>query len=138
MSDFPVYDNAFDEFSALFPDIASQRQIWFSDFLKRLASSTAVRIVTTRSDTSRSFLANTQITRQDGIEIRIADDVLHEKGILLPNFYLEGSMNITFMGVRIRQEKLVLHSDLSKSGSAAISTAYLEFDRRWERLRESP
>jgi hypothetical protein len=136
MSDFPVFDNAFDEFSALFPDLAAQRQIWFSEFLIQLASVTTVRVVTTRSDTSRTFLANSKLSQQHGIEVRLADDMLHEKGILLPRFYLEGSMNITFMGIRIRQEKLVLHADRSASGTAAISNAYLEFNRRWDGLSE--
>lgn len=134
MSDFPVFDNAFGEFASLFPDLADQRQIRFSDFLIELANVTEVRIVTIRSETSRSFLANSRISRHRGIRIRFADDSLHEKGILTPRFYLEGSMNITFMGVRVRKEKLQLHSDRTNSGISAIGTAFLEFDRRWMQL----
>ena len=137
MSDFPVFDNAFGEFSALFTDLADQRHIRFSDFLVELANSTEVRIVTIRSDTSKAFLANSRISRVRGIGTRFADDSLHEKGILTPHFYLEGSMNITFMGVRVRQEKLLLHSDGTAEGRVAIGTAYLEFDRRWEQLSAS-
>src|SRR5207253_3359073 len=89
MSDFPVFDNAFGEFSALFTDLADQRHIRFSDFLVELANSTSVRIVTIRSDTSKAFLANPRISRVRGIGIRFADNSLHEKGILTPHFYLE-------------------------------------------------
>jgi hypothetical protein len=134
MSDFPVFDNAFGEFAPLFPESSDQRQIRFSDFLIELASATEVRIVTIRSETSRAFLANPRIARHRGIHVCFADDSLHEKGILTPRFYLEGSMNITFMGVRVRQEKLLLHSDRTQDGRGAIGLAYLEFDRRWAQL----
>ena len=134
MSDFPVFDNAFNEFAALFPELADQRQIRFSDFLTELANVTEIRIVTIRSDTSRAFLSNPRLSRHRGIQVCFADDSLHEKGILAPGFYLEGSMNITFMGVRVRQEKLLLHADCTPEGRRAIGHAYLEFDRRWVQL----
>ena len=40
--------------------------------------------------------------------IRMAGEDLHEKGLLTPDFYLEGSMNLTYSGVHINQEKVEL------------------------------
>lgn len=134
ISDFPVFNNVYREYASLSPDYSEQRQIRFSDFLLELSSFAHVRIVTTRADTSRAFLSDPRFARAERIQFRYADDNFHEKGILSPQFYLEGSMNITFMGVHIRQEKVLLHTNDYPAGQRMILGAYLEFDRRWERL----
>jgi hypothetical protein len=134
ISDFPLFSNAFQEFAPLFPDHADQRRIRFSDFLVQLSRLTEVRIVTTRSDTSRAFLSDPRFGQLENFAYRFTKDEFHEKGMLSPHFYLEGSMNITFMGVHIRQEKVILHTDRVARGERLITEAYLEFDRRWVSL----
>jgi hypothetical protein len=134
ISDFPVFENGFGQFSALFPDLADQREILFSDFLVYLCALAEVRLVTKHTDVSHAFLRNSKLKAQHRIQSRFADRHFHEKGILAPHFYLEGSMNITFMGVRVNEEKVLLHTGQGPNGECAISTAYLEFDRRWSRL----
>lgn len=134
ISDFPLFENGFGQFGALFPEYADQRRIGFADFLVQLSVRTHIRIVTTRSSTSRSFLANTRFAQAERIQHRYAEDEFHEKGILTPRFYIEGSMNITFHGVHIRGEKITYHTTFSSDGLAKITAAYLEFDRRWNLL----
>ena len=134
ISDFPLFENGFGQFGALFPEEADQRRIAFSDFLVRLSEHSHIRIVTTRSSTSRSFLANARFARTECIQYRYADDEFHEKGILTPRFYIEGSMNITLHGVHLRGEKITYHTTFSQDGLAHITAAYLEFDRRWNLL----
>ena len=64
----------------------------------------------------------------------MSDDKLHEKGILTPLFYVEGSMNITYSGVMLNNEKVIFHSGDEKDVRARIQNAFLEFDRRWKLL----
>ena len=49
------------------------------------------------------------------IKVKFAKDDFHEKGILTNYFYIEGSMNITEHGVRVRGEKIVYHSVKNKN-----------------------
>jgi hypothetical protein len=134
ISDFPLFENGFGQFGALFPECAEQRRIRFSDFLVQLSEQVHIRIVTTRSATSRSFLSKPSLASAEYIQHRYAEDEFHEKGILTPQFYVEGSMNITFYGVHIRGEKVVYHTRFNADGRARITAAYLEFDRRWDLL----
>ncbi len=137
MSDFILFENFFHEYAALFPELADHSEIYFSDYLLRLAQKLPVRIVTTRSEVSQAFLSNLERTMgvHNKIDYRFAKDEYHEKGILAPSFYIEGSMNITYTGVYVRGEKITYHSGQSVYG-AKISSAYLEFDRRWLHLEQ--
>src|SRR4051794_35603686 len=56
MSDFVLFDNKFRQVGSLFPEIADKSTIRFSDFLRHLSAKMQVRIVTSRTDTSISFL----------------------------------------------------------------------------------
>ena len=64
----------------------------------------------------------------------MSNDKLHEKGILTPLFYIEGSMNITFSGVMLNDEKVIFHAGDDLPVRARIQNAYLEFERRWKLL----
>jgi hypothetical protein len=134
MSDFPLFQNHFGEFSALFPDRPDQIQIRFTDFLARLSEHRPVRLITVSNETSEAF-ARTPIWHEcNGIELRFAPETYHEKGVLAPDFYIDGSMNLTFSGVFIRDEKVTYYTE--REPSARITRAYLEFDRFWDGLAQ--
>jgi hypothetical protein len=131
MSNFDLFDNRFGAFASLFPDLADKPFIKFSDYLVRLARRCEVRIITTQTETSIAFVEILRQENSNGLFWRFADDEYHEKGILGPQFYIDGSMNITYSGVFIRGEKLTYYTAATPSGRAKIATAYVEFDRRW-------
>ncbi|MHC2088757.1 phospholipase D-like domain-containing protein DpdK [Methylobacterium sp. CM6244] len=143
MSDFALFDNRCGAYRSLFPMFADQERIMFSDFLARLAASgVEVRIITTRTETSARFLGSPRLKEPIAAEAglgriaaRYAEESYHEKGILAPSFYIEGSMNITHMGVFIRGEKVSYHTVGEPGHHPKIAAAYLEFERRWGQLR---
>lgn len=134
MSDFVLFENRFHEFERLFPELDSPTEIKFSDYLTRLSRRLNVRIITTQSDVSLSFLKRLAAAGNSQIQHRFAPDEYHEKGILAPSFYIEGSMNITYHGVYIRGEKITYHHAQNSPGAMKIAGAYLEYNRRWENL----
>lgn len=133
VTDFPLFRNQFRDYASLFPRLADEDEIWFSDYLVRLASDREVRLLTTDNAHSNAFLGMPKLDRP-GIHARLADGPYHEKGILAPSVYIEGSMNITYRGVFINREKVTLHSAPEPATLARIAAAYLEFDRHWENL----
>jgi len=133
LSDFVVFRNGCDEFLAVAPTLADSGPISFTRYLARLAQSREVRIVTSRTDASMTFIKNTALDVR-GIELRFADDNFHEKGIVGPGFYIEGSMNLTYRGVYVNGEKITYHAAVDAEGSAKVARAYLEFARLWENI----
>jgi len=132
MTQFSVASNAFDNFVPLFPDISGRHEILFATYLVRLARDRVVRLVTTDKPPSREFLATSGL--RSAVEIRVVEDGFHEKGILAPGFYLEGSMNLTHNGVYVNGEKVTYHVGGDPEGDERLARAYLEFNRRWETL----
>lgn len=133
ISDFVLFENEFRQYGSVFPEIADSSGIRFFDYLGFLSRHMPVRIITTKTDTSLGFLRNID-AKTDGVQFKFAPDEYHEKGILAPSFYIEGSMNITYSGLYVRGEKITYHVGSTDEGAAKISGAYLEFDRRWEVL----
>lgn len=136
MSDFALFDNAAREVGSLFPDQADQERVSFIDFLGTVCARHDVRIITASNRTSDAFLERLRPTaRRAGgaLRMRIAPQETHEKGILAPGFYIDGSMNITHMGVHVNGEKIAYHAP-GVSDPARVLAAYLEFDRRWRLL----
>lgn len=133
ISDFTVFDNHFGEFDHLVPCADGGRSIRLSDCLRQLARVHEVRVISRNTDTTRGFLRTPGLA-DAGVQVRLADDALHEKGFLSPIFYFEGSMNITYSGVHINTEKLVYHAGTDQGVAQRMSLAYLELDRRWTQL----
>lgn len=134
ISDFPLLNNRFRQFSALFPELDARAAIRFADVLVFVCRRMPVRIITVENEVSTNFIRSLQLSENTGIRVRYAPEVHHEKGILTPWFYIDGSMNITFHGVHIRGEKITYHTSSSDEGQAKIARAYLEFDRYWSTL----
>lgn len=133
ITNFMVARNAFRDFEFLLPDLSDHDAVSFLDYLAHLARSRPVRMVSTAQPVSRAFIAS-PVLRLSGVEHRLAGDGFHEKGILAPGFYLEGSMNLTHNGVYVNGEKVTYHAESDMDGEGRIARAYLEFNRRWELL----
>jgi hypothetical protein len=136
ITDFPLFRNHFREHAALFPRLADENEIWLSDYLVRLAEDREVRVLASNNQYSQAFLADKKLAIRN-INARLAQGPYHEKGILGPDVYLEGSMNITFKGVFINKEKVTLHSGPDRLTLAKIAAASFEFDSHWENLNVS-
>jgi hypothetical protein len=134
ITDFDLFDNRFRDYAALFPRLADQPWIRFSDYLAQLSGKVAVRLLTTGNDRSAAFMSLPVLQWAPNVACRLGDSGFHEKGILAPTFYIEGSMNITHHGVRVRGEKVVYHSVVGAGVPGKIAAAYLELDRHWNTL----
>jgi hypothetical protein len=135
MSDFVLFENSYREYEALFPDLADHYEIMFSSYLARLSRKLPVRLITTKNDISEAFLNSLKNVRGAVFfQYRFADGDYHEKGLLAPSFYIEGSMNFTYSGVYVRGEKVTYHCALGEYGIKKVLGAYLEFNRRWKLL----
>lgn len=137
ITNFPLFDNSLDNFSSLLAGLQEQRQIWFSDVLVALSEENDVRLVTTRTKSSVAFVTSSRLAQARNLQFRFATDDYHEKGILAPSFYIEGSMNITYPGVHLRGEKVIYHTAVNQAGRSIIAGAYLEFNRRWDALKNA-
>ena len=133
ITDFDLFDNRFRDYSALFPRLAERPWIRFSDYVALLSTKLEVRVLTTDNEHSAGFMSNAALKAAPRVSCRFGDRKFHEKGILAPGFYIEGSMNITHHGVRVRGEKVVYHSAAAGVPSK-IAAAYLELDRHWKTL----
>ena len=135
ITDFDLFDNRFRDYAALFPRLAEQPWIRFSDYIAHLSLTFDVRLLTTNNDRSSGFMNLVQLKNSPRVSCRLGESKFHEKGILAPSFYIEGSMNITHHGVRVRGEKVVYHSVIGEGVPPKIASAYLEFDRHWITLK---
>lgn len=132
MSNFVLFENPFGEWGALFPELAEQTEIRFTEFLSKLSQQRPIRLVVVDNSTSQAFVNNPDIAESPGIESRFAPETYHEKGILAGEFYIEGSMNLTYSGVCLRDEKVVFHP--VRGNEEKLHLAFLQFDRLWENL----
>ena len=134
ISDFVLLNNQFRQFSSLFPELDSRAEVRFGEYLAAISLLMPVRIITVANDTSKNFIASPALRNAPGVDVRYAPEEHHEKGILTPWFYVEGSMNVTYHGVYVRGEKITYHTPGSPDGRQKIARAYLEFDRYWSSL----
>ena len=136
ITDFELFDNRYKEFSSLFTELSDRSFIMFSDFLTILSHKYKIRVIITKNERSNSFTDNQNFKN---IKVKFAKDDFHEKGILTNYFYIEGSMNITEHGVRVRGEKIVYHSVKNKNEQypSKFAQAYLEFNRFWENCNDA-
>lgn len=133
ISDFPVFDNRYGQFDALVPQARGTSKIRLGAVLGALGALAPVRIVSKKTEATRQFLAAQEFSQCD-VQVRLAGDELHEKGLLTPDFYLEGSMNLTYSGVHINQEKVSFHAGSDRPVVQRMAAAYAELNRRWDQL----
>jgi len=133
ITDFPLFDNRFGGYGVFFPEFADASEIRLTQFLARLSTLAEVRIMTTRTKQSTEFIAN-EFIHGSRVQVKFAPEITHEKGILAQNFYLEGSMNLTYKGAYINGEKVTYYASGTDKGRDKIARVYLEFDRKWHNL----
>jgi hypothetical protein len=137
MSDFRLLDNRFEQFADLFTSLtglADKSQILFSETLRELSSRKPVRLVTVRHPSSMAFVERLLDAAEPNIAVHFAPDIYHEKGLLCDAFYIEGSMNFTYSGVYVRDEKVSCHTADDAEGRQRIDAAFIEFDLLWSNL----
>jgi hypothetical protein len=140
LTDFPVFDNAFGQFQPLFqsrPEFGEQDRILFSQALIELSSRSPVRLIGVSGPNALPFMYATISGNNPNLSARLASQLHHEKGLLCPAFYLEGSMNFTYNGVYNRDEKISVYTPGTPQGSQKIGAAMLEFNRLWDKLTGS-
>lgn len=140
LTDFPLFDNAFGQFAPLFrrrTEFAEHAEILFSETLIELSACMPIRIIALPGEHAGAFLRRVMRNETPGISGRFASELYHEKGLLCPSFYVEGSMNFTYSGIYRRDEKITAHTSDSPEGRQKIAAAELEFQRLWKTRKNS-
>ncbi|MEO9028101.1 MAG: phospholipase D-like domain-containing protein DpdK, partial [Ktedonobacteraceae bacterium] len=126
LSNVPLIDNRFGQFRALVGE-RDKADLHLGNILTLLAArGTQVRILyrTPPNEITRQFVESLQNVAN--IECRAKRD-LHEKGLITSHFYVHGSMNFTYSGVKINDESVDITND-----EATIWQALQEARMSWE------
>ena len=134
ITDFTVFDNRYGQFDVLIPAMRGSSKIRFGDVLLALSAESEIRIISKETEATKQFLAQRNFPTSN-VFARMADESLHEKGLLTPDFYLEGSMNLTYSGVNLNREKVSYHAGTDRPVVERMAAAYAELNRRWQQLR---
>lgn len=129
ISDVEIIDNSAREFASLEADWPAA-PIRLSQVLRALLSrGVQIRLVI-REDGHNDYF----ITLLQTLKARYGDQIkwtveksFHAKGLLGRDYFLSGSMNLTFNGISVNGEHLVLRTD-----PAAVAEQSIELESRWE------
>ncbi|MBD3920998.1 phosphatidylserine/phosphatidylglycerophosphate/cardiolipin synthase family protein [Paenibacillus sp. PR3] len=127
ISDIPVIDNQSNQFTSLEPSWA-RKQVYISDVIARLVEmGTTVRIGTRDNDHNELFIerVTSKISEHNKFSIKTSP-LLHNKGLLADDFYLNGSMNFTYNGISISEEYVQLVTNAKE-----IAENRVTFAARW-------
>lgn len=125
ISNIPVLDSRTGAFTGLDP-AWGRRQIRLSEVLGRLMQLGSNVVLATRPvRTNSNFLRLLQErVKEFGVESRLTlleREELHNKGILGDDFYLAGSMNLTWNGVEVLDEFVTYSTAGSALGEARLA-----------------
>ena len=125
LSDIELLDNRSGAFASLDPQWGS-RQIRLVEMLGRMLELGTEVVIATRPDAhNESFLRKLDdVAKAAGNDSRLTIHrlpTLHTKGILGDDFYVSGSMNITFNGVEVLEEGLLFTTDAESVSNARIA-----------------
>jgi hypothetical protein len=130
VSDIAIIDNRAGAFGGLNP-LWGQRRLRLSEVLRRLLGLGAEVVIATRPDehnvTFKTVMEDH--TRSDGTRTRITwhfEEELHTKGLLGDDYYLGGSMNLTYRGVEVLEETVLFEVD-----AEAVARTRLILHDRW-------
>jgi hypothetical protein len=130
ISDVPVVDNSAGTFSMLDSEW-EERWLYLSEVLVTLMKRGAlVRVKTNDDPHNRAFLERlASRSGAAGAKERCqtrSDPDAHSKGIVGKTFALRGSMNLTYRGLREREETVEIDVD-----TEGVATLRLEFSAEW-------
>lgn len=127
MTDVEMLDNRGGSFSSLLPT-AGLRQIRLSEILATLLDRTKVNIVARPDEHNAAFVAKLEdLAHSLGLDssLRVLRrDTLHLKGLLGGDYYVSGSMNLTYSGIEINEEEITFERSPDQ-----VSTARIHFEQ---------
>ena len=133
ISDVEILDNSTRRFAAIEPDWPTA-PIRLSQVLGALlARGTQLRLVIREHGHNEYFIARLQTLKgRFGDQLKwVVEPDFHAKGLLGDDYFLSGSMNLTFNGISVNGEHLILRTD-----PAAIAEQAEQLHLQWEeRLR---
>ena len=126
ISDIEILDNQARQFSALQPDWPAT-PIRLSKVIEALASKGCDVVVLIRDHANnRPFIERMRPLQETGaVRLIIAPD-FHEKGLLGDAYVLSGSMNLTWNGISVNDEHVLLRTD-----PAAVAERRLQLEEKW-------
>lgn len=125
LTDLELLDNRTGAYAALDPQWGP-RHLRLAELLGRLLElGTHVVVATRPDDHNEAFIRKLDdIARSTGVESQLTvhrKSTLHHKGFLGCDFYLSGSMNLTFNGVEILDEGVTFETSREATESARIA-----------------
>lgn len=129
ISDVELIDNSARQFAALEPDWPAA-PIRLSVILKALLRrGVAVRLIIREHGHNDYFIQRLKALKHEfGDLVRwVVEKEFHAKGLLGSDYFLSGSMNLTFNGVTVNGEHLVLRTD-----PAAVAEQSVLLESQWE------
>lgn len=125
ISNVPLLSNRFGQFRPVMDD-GRKGDLRLAAILSLLAErGVKVRVMCrSRHQQTEEFLN----LLPESVERRMSE-TLHEKGLISYHFYLRGSMNFTYSGVNLNDERVELTTDLQD-----VALALFEARQRWEAL----
>ena len=113
ISDIPIIDNRGNQFTHLHPAWEGSRVKLSAVVFQLLLKGAAVYLVTRPEEHNVTFLGNlNNLLGNKGYPLHIREvQEFHEKGILGGDYYLSGSMNLTYYGITLNEEVLHYFTD---------------------------
>lgn len=130
VSDIPVIDNRTGAFDSIDSSLGARVLRLTELMAKCLRVGTAVVVATRPLPHNQPFLAHLVGVAEElsvSKELRLTEsEDLHEKGLLGDDFYLSGSMNLTFGGVELLEEAVKFDT-----AEDVVAQARLVYYERW-------
>lgn len=121
ISDIELFDNRGLQYKSLEPDWPAD-MISLSKVLLALAKRGIQIVIITRDDeVNQNFLNKIKMNKSEDMKVDIIlRDEFHEKGLLSDSYEITGSMNFTYNGIMINDERVIYRCDKKKIAERQI------------------
>jgi phosphatidylserine/phosphatidylglycerophosphate/cardiolipin synthase-like enzyme len=128
LSDIELIDNSARQFASICPDWPTARVRLSTIFRSLLERGAEIVIIVNQSPHNGDLLDRlAPLTRLYSKQLRTITDLnVHEKGILGDGYTLNGSMNLTYGGIKINEELLIYRTD-----PEMVAERRVALERRW-------